>query len=124
MKNQTQPNSKHSLDGCNVIHLDTVRAVHPKIPDDPSLYNLADFFKILSDKSRLGILCALAESEMCVCDLCVLLGMKQSAASHQLKTLRQMRVVKNRRDGKVIYYSLTDDHIRKVLDVAMEHLEE
>ena len=124
MKNQTQPKSKQSLEGCNVIHLDTVRAVHPKIPGERSLYNLADFFKILSDKSRLGILCALAESEMCVCDLCVLLDMKQSAASHQLKTLRQMRVVKNRREGKVIYYSLTDDHIRKVLDVAMEHVEE
>ena len=124
MKNQPQRKSKQSLDGCNVIHLDILRSVHPKIPDERSLHNLADFFKIFSDKSRLGILWALAESEMCVCDLCALLDMKQSAASHQLKTLRQMRVVKNRRDGKVVYYSLADDHIRKVLDVAMEHVEE
>ncbi len=124
MKNQFRPIFKQAADFCNVIHLDTVRAVHAKIPDARSLYNLAEFFKIFSDKSRLGILSALAECEMCVCDLCALLDLKQSAVSHQLKTLRQMRVVKNRRDGKVVYYSLADHHIRKVLDVAMEHVAE
>lgn len=124
MKHQPQAKSRQRLGRCNVIHLDTVRAVRPKIPRERSLYQLAEFFKIFGDKSRLGILWALAESEMCVCDLCALLDMKQSAASHQLKTLRQMRLVKNRRAGKVVYYSLADDHIRKVIDVAMEHVEE
>jgi ArsR family transcriptional regulator len=94
------------------------------MPDPIALYDLADLFKLFSDSTRLGILWALSESEMCVCDLCALLKMKQPAVSHQLKNLKQSRVVKARRDGKVIYYSLDDDHIRRLLNLGMEHVRE
>jgi len=94
------------------------------MPDPIALYDLADLFKLFSDSTRLGILWALSESEMCVCDLCALLKMKQPAVSHQLKNLKQSRIVKARRDGKVIYYSLDDDHIRRLLNLGMEHVQE
>jgi len=94
------------------------------MPDPIALYDAADLFKLFSDSTRLGILWALSESEMCVCDLCALLKMKQPAVSHQLKNLKQSRVVKARRDGKVIYYSLDDDHIRRLLNLGMEHVRE
>jgi ArsR family transcriptional regulator len=94
------------------------------MPDTVALYDLADLFKLFSDSTRISILWALSESEMCVCDLCVLLKMKQPAVSHQLKNLKQSRIVKARRDGKVVYYSLSDDHIRKLLNLGMEHTQE
>jgi ArsR family transcriptional regulator len=94
------------------------------MPDPIALYDVADLFKLFGDSTRLGILWALSESEMCVCDLCALLKMKQPAVSHQLKNLKQSRVVKARRDGKVIYYSLDDDHIRRLLNLGMEHVQE
>ena len=94
------------------------------MPDPIALYDVADLFKLFSDSTRLGILWALSESVMCVCDLCALLKMKQPAVSHQLKNLKQSRVVKARRDGKVIYYSLDDDHIRRLLNLGMEHVQE
>ena len=106
------------------IHKDTVRKVQQKMPDTVDLYDLADLFKLFGDNTRLGILWALSESEMCVGDLCALLKMKQPAVSHQLKNLKQTRVVKSRRDGKVIYYSLDDDHIRQMLNLGMEHIRE
>jgi ArsR family transcriptional regulator len=104
------------------IHRETVRSVRRSMPDTIRLYDLADLFKLFGDSTRLGILWALSESEMCVCDICALLKMKQPAVSHQLKNLKQARIVKARRDGKVIYYSLDDDHIRKLLNLGMEHL--
>jgi ArsR family transcriptional regulator len=94
------------------------------MPDPIALYDTADLFKLFGDSTRLGILWALSESEMCVCDLCALLKMKQPAVSHQLKNLKQSRVVKARRDGKVIYYSLDDDHIRRLLNLGIEHIQE
>jgi ArsR family transcriptional regulator len=94
------------------------------MPDPIALYDAADLFKLFGDSTRLGILWALSESEMCVCDLCALLKMKQPAVSHQLKNLKQSRVVKARRDGKIIYYSLDDDHIRRLLNLGMEHVQE
>jgi ArsR family transcriptional regulator len=94
------------------------------MPDPIALYDVADLFKLFGDSTRLGILWALSESEMCVCDLCALLKMKQPAVSHQLKNLKQSRVVKARRDGKVIYYSLDDDHIRRLLNLGIEHIQE
>lgn len=106
------------------IHQDTVREVRGQMPDQVELYQLADFFKLFADSTRISILWALSESEMCVCDLCALLEMKQPAVSHQLKNLKQARVVKTRRDGKVIYYSLDDEHIRTLLNLGMEHLNE
>ena len=121
-----QRNTKNSVETCITkgIHRDTIRAVKRNMPDPIALYDAADLFKLFSDSTRLGIIWALSESEMCVCDLCALLKMKQSAVSHQLKNLKQSRVVKARRDGKVIYYSLEDDHILRLLNLGMEHVRE
>ena len=104
------------------IHQETVHRVEKQMPDPVDLYELADLFKLFGDSTRLGILWALSESEMCVCDLCALLKMKQPAVSHQLKNLKQSRIVKARRDGKIVYYSLDDDHIRSLLTMGMEHV--
>lgn len=106
------------------IHEKIVSYVKKRIPENRRLSELADLFKLFGDGTRIGILWALSESEMCVCDICALLHMKQPAVSHQLKNLKQARIVKNRRDGKVIYYSLDDDHIRKLLNLGMEHVRE
>ena len=106
------------------IHADIVSSVQSRIPDSDKLFRLADIFKLFGDGTRISILWALSESEMCVCDICALLQMKQPAVSHQLKNLKQARIVKNRRDGKVIYYSLDDEHIRKLLNLGMEHVKE
>lgn len=106
------------------IHRDTIRAVGKNMPDPVALYELADLFKLFGDSTRIGILWALSESEMCVCDLCALLKMKQPAVSHQLKNLKQSRVVKARRDGKIVYYSLEDEHIRRLLNLGMKHVAE
>ncbi len=85
---------------------------------------MADFFKIFSDSTRIKILYALLKSELCVCDLAQVLNMSQSAISHQLRTLKQMDLVRNRREGKTIFYSLADDHITTILSQGMEHIEE
>ncbi|HHU74808.1 MAG TPA: helix-turn-helix transcriptional regulator, partial [Clostridiales bacterium] len=88
------------------------------------LYDLADFFKVFGDSTRIKILWALDREDMCVCDLAVLLGMTKSAISHQLKTLRQARLVKYRKKGKVVIYSLADDHVKNILEVGFEHIGE
>ena len=106
------------------IHRDIIRTVNHNMPDPVALYELADLFKLFGDSTRISILWALSESEMCVCDLCALLKMKQPAVSHQLKNLKQSRVVKARRDGKIVYYSLDDEHIRRLLNLGMEHIVE
>ncbi len=124
LKEQRSP--KDAVETCITkgIHRDTIRSVKKKMPDPITIYDISDLFKLFGDSTRLGILWALSESEMCVCDLCALLKMKQPAVSHQLKNLKQSRAVKARRDGKVIYYSLGDDHIRKLLNLGMEHVQE
>mgnify|MGYP003183111149 CR=1 FL=1 len=101
---------------CNIIHNDIVEKVKKTLPKDEILYDLAEFFKVFGDSTRIKIICALFESEMCVCDLAALLNVSQSAISHQLKTLKSARLVKYRRDGKVIYYSLDDEHVKHVFD--------
>ena len=119
-------NTNDAVETCIIkgIHRDTIRTVKRNMPDPIALYDVADLFKLFGDSTRLGILWALSESEMCVCDLCALLKMKQPAVSHQLKNLKQSRVVKARRDGKIVYYSLKDEHIRRVLNLGMEHTQE
>jgi DNA-binding transcriptional ArsR family regulator len=107
---------------CNVIHEDVVAAVRKKMPDDEILLNLADLFKVFSDSTRVRILCALQHSEMCVCDIAALLGMTKSAISHQLRALRQTRLVKHRRDGKIVYYSLDDEHVGNVFEQGLLHV--
>jgi ArsR family transcriptional regulator len=119
-------NTHNAVETCITqgIHRDIVRTVNQNMPDPVALYELADLFKLFGDSTRIGILWALSESEMCVCDLCALLKMKQPAVSHQLKNLKQSRVVKARRDGKIVYYSLDDEHIRRLLNLGMEHIVE
>ena len=119
-------NTNNTIETCITkgIHRDTIRSVNKNMPDPVALYELADLFKLFGDSTRIGILWALSESEMCVCDLCALLKMKQPAVSHQLKNLKQSRVVKARRDGKIVFYSLEDEHIRRLLNLGMEHVRE
>lgn len=90
--------------------------------DDETLYNLAELFKVFGDPTRIRILCALSEGELCVQDIANCLTMSQSAISHQLRVLKQMSLVKFRRDGKTIYYSLADDHVSTILNQGLEHV--
>jgi DNA-binding transcriptional ArsR family regulator len=94
------------------------------MPADESLLDLADLFKVFSDSTRVKILCALFQAEMCVCDIAVILGMTKSSISHQLRVLKQTKLVKYRRDGKVVYYSLADDHVKTVFDQGFVHVTE
>ena len=107
---------------CLVIHQEVIDKI--KLPEEEVLYDLGDFFKILGDSTRIKILSALFQSEMCVCDIAALLGMTQSAISHQLRVLKQGRLVKHRKDGKVVYYSLDDDHIKHIVDQGLTHISE
>ena len=109
---------------CTVIHQEVVDAVRGRMPDDDLLLDLADCFKLFSDSTRLKILYALMEAEMCVCDISVLLGMTKSSVSHQLRVLKQSNLVKYRKAGRVIYYSLADDHVRTICRMGMEHVRE
>ncbi|MDF2537929.1 MAG: putative transcriptional regulator [Herbinix sp.] len=109
---------------CDVIHGDVVDCVKNKMPPEDELYDLSDFFKVLGDSTRIKIMWALDESEMCVCDLAVLLNMTKSAISHQLHSLRQANLVKYRKEGKVVYYSLSDDHVKEIFEKGLEHIRE
>ena len=106
------------------VHEDIVAKVEKEMPDDEILFDLAELFKIFGDSTRIKILYVLFEAELCVCDIAAVLGMSQSAISHQLRTIKQARLVKNRREGKTIYYSLADDHVKTIIGMAIEHLEE
>lgn len=109
---------------CEVIHADIVASVKTRMPLEDELYDLSDFFKVLGDSTRIKILWALDESEMCVCDLAVLLNMTKSAISHQLSSLKQANLVKYRKEGKVIFYSLADDHVKEIYEKGLEHIKE
>lgn len=107
-----------------VIHVDVVNKARKKLNDDENLYFMAEFFKMFGDPTRLKIINALMISEMCVCDISALIGMNQSVVSHHLKILRTARVIKFRRDGKVVYYSLCDDHIKLIFNKGLTHVKE
>ena len=109
---------------CNVIHQDVLDKVQKQMPDEVTFTGLHGFFKMFGDKTRLRIMWALGEREMCVCDLAVLLGMTKSAISHQLRTLKEANLVKFRKDGKIAFYSLADDHVKIVLEQGMTHIQE
>lgn len=109
---------------CTVIHEEIVGNVRRNMPDEEVLMDLADLFKVFGDSTRVKILCALFESEMCVCDIAALLGMTKSAISHQLRILKQAKLIKNRRDGKVVYYSLDDEHVKNIFDQGLSHVAE
>ena len=109
---------------CNVIHEDTVRDVRARLPDEASLYELADLFKVFSDSTRIRMLAALAESELCVCDIAYLLDLTQSAVSHQLRTLKQTQLVRSRREGRIVFYALADAHVKSILALGLSHVTE
>lgn len=109
---------------CTIIHKDTVAKVKSVMPDEDKLYGLADFFKVFGDPTRMKILFALFEEELCVCDISALLNMSQSAVSHQLRLLKKGHIVKFRRAGKIVYYSLDDEHIKSIVDQGIMHISE
>ena len=118
--------SKEHAECCENIHIhkDVVARVSEEMPEDEYLYDLADFFKVFGDTTRVKILYVLLCEEMCVCDIAQSLQMTQSAISHQLRVLKQMDLVKNRREGKAIFYALADDHIAQILSIGLEHIKE
>ena len=106
------------------VHPDVVERVLEKQPQDEYLYDLAELFKVFGDTTRIKILYAQFESELCVGDIASILSLSQSAISHQLRILKDSKLVKFRRDGKIIFYSLDDEHVRNILAMGMEHVEE
>lgn len=117
---------RYNVECCDFIHAheDIVERVQKNIPSEDALYDLAELFRIFGDSTRIRILYVLFESEMCVCDIAQLLGMTQSAISHQLRALKNARLVKSRRDGKTVFYSLADSHVRTIIDQGQEHISE
>ena len=109
---------------CDVLHEDVVKCVKEQMLEENTLFDVSDFFKILGDSTRAKIMWALDKSEMCVCDLAVLLGMTKSAISHQLKTLRDAKLVKFKKNGKMVMYSLDDEHVKMIFEMAIEHVVE
>jgi len=116
-------NENYSCD-CDVIHEEVVARVRNSMPDGKNFYELANLYKMFSDNTRVRILWALSCEEMCVCDLAVLLGMTKSAISHQLKSLRLARLVKYNKQGKNVYYSLADEHVKDIFEKGFEHVHE
>lgn len=117
---------RESIEGCDFInaHEDIVKAVNKKMPEEELLYDLAELYKVFGDTTRIKILYVLFESEMCVCDIAQILNMSQSAISHQLRVLKQAQLVRFRREGKTVFYSLSDNHVRTIIDQGLEHIEE
>ncbi|MCL2016048.1 MAG: metalloregulator ArsR/SmtB family transcription factor [Defluviitaleaceae bacterium] len=107
---------------CNVIHKEVVASVNAKMLPEDDFYNLSNFFKLFADNTRLKILWALSCEDMCVCDIAALLNMTKSAVSHQLKSLRLANVVKFNKQGKIVYYSLVDCHIKDIFEKGLEHI--
>ena len=106
------------------VHQDVVNKVKQDMPQDETLYDLAELFKVFGDSTRIKILYALFEAELCVCDIAQLLSVSQTAVSHQLRVLKNNKLVKFRKAGKNVFYSLADDHVRRIIDQGIEHVEE
>ncbi|MDR0407921.1 MAG: metalloregulator ArsR/SmtB family transcription factor [Campylobacteraceae bacterium] len=109
---------------CNIIHEEVVKKVKELLPEEKILFDLAELFKVFGDSTRVKILYALFQSEMCVCDIAALLGMTKSSISHQLRVLKQAKLVKFKKDGKIVYYSLDDEHVKNIFDQAFVHVSE
>lgn len=109
---------------CTIIHADKIKSVKKNLLDDSTLFNLAEFFKIFGDSTRIKILYILVQEEMCVCDIAMVLKISQSAVSHQLRLLKNYRLVSNRKEGKIVYYTLNDAHISKILKMGHNHVKE
>ena len=106
------------------LHEERIAAVERELPEVEVLYHLAELFKMFADSTRVKILYALFESELCVCDIAKVLGLTQSAVSHQLRILKGGKLVKYRREGKIVFYSLADDHVRSIIEMGMDHISE
>lgn len=106
------------------LHENLLKIVREMMPEETELYDLAELFKVFGDSTRIRILFVLFEAEVCVCDLASALNMTQSAISHQLRILKQNKLVKSRREGKSVFYSLADDHVRTIINQGREHIEE
>ena len=117
-------NMENKKSDCEAINLDLVVRIRPNMPEMNTLYELSDFFKVMGDGTRIQLLWALEESEMCVGDLAVLLNMTKSAVSHQLKVLRTAKLVKAQKKGKNVIYALDDHHVKNILEKALEHVRE
>lgn len=109
---------------CTIIHHEIVNKVKENMPEDENLYDLAELFKVFGDTTRIKILYALFASEMCVCDIAAVLNMTQSAISHQLRVLKQARLVKYKKEGKIVFYSLDDEHVKRIFDQGLIHIAE
>ena len=118
--------TKEHIELCevSVIHEDVLKRVREKMPDEEPDYEVSELFRVFGDSTRSRIICALNIEEMCVCDLAVLLNMTQSAISHQLRLLKVSRIVKSRKQGRVVYYSLDDAHIGQIFAMAFDHVTE
>lgn len=115
------PKNEYMCD-CNIIHKEAVANVLNKLPSTTTFENLAKLFKLIGDPTRCRILFALDNEEMCVCDIANVLKMTKSAVAHQLRLLRQSQIVKTRKSGKEVYYTLDDEHIQKLFEIALEHI--
>jgi len=117
---------RYNVDCCDLLctHEDIIQNVRENMPDEDTLFDLTELFRIFGDSTRIRILYVLFEAEMCVCDIAALLGMTQSAISHQLRALKSARLVKGRREGKVVFYSLADDHVKTIINQGLEHIAE
>ncbi len=115
---------KNGIEVCDTteVHEEIIKEVQADMPEETTLYDLAELFKIFGDSTRIRILFVLLEAEVCVCDLADMLNMTQSAVSHQLRILKQSKLIKNRREGKSIFYSLADDHVRTIIAQGLEHI--
>lgn len=120
------PQKKHDAESCDcqIIHNAVIERVRGKMPREEELGSLSALFKLFGDSTRVKILFGLSEEEMCVCDIAALLGMTVSAVSHQLRVLKQGRLVRSRKAGKSVFYSLDDDHIRRIFDQGLVHIRE
>lgn len=117
---------RYNVECCDFIHAheEIVEKVRQVMPGEDTLYDLTELFRIFGDSTRVRILYVLFEAEMCVCDIAALLGMTQSAISHQLRALKSARLVKSRREGKTVFYSLADDHVKAIINQGLEHVSE
>jgi ArsR family transcriptional regulator len=114
-----------SIPCCDGSHdRDPVETVRASMPDEDTLYDLSELFRIFGDSTRIRILYALFEAELCVCDIAEVLGMTQSAISHQLRALKNARLVKGRREGKTVFYALADDHVKTIIGQGLDHVAE
>lgn len=117
---------QYTVDCCDFIHAheELVEKVRRELPGEDTLYDLTELFRIFGDSTRVRILYVLFEAEMCVCDIAQLLGMTQSAISHQLRALKNVKLVTSRREGKTVFYALADSHVRTIIDQGLEHVRE